>query len=355
MRRALVLVLVGLGLVACGKRGPNVAPERRLPAAVQDLAVSVEGPTVVLTWTLPTKRVDGTPLKELARVEVFRREEPREGPPRPAVLAGRSVAGFDRVAAVKIAEPALTRIERGRATLTDLEGLGFGRRYTYVVVSVDAQGRASPPSNRATVTVLAAPRPPEGLQASAGDRQVRLHWRPPTTLEDGSPVPGPLLYQVFRSRSPEEPRTRPLNPEPFSSPAFTDLAAQNDTTYVYTVRALLGPQGPASRESEAAQATPEDRTPPAAPRGLVAVAAPEGIRLAWEGVRDPDLAGYHVYRSVASGRGYQRLTSAPQSQTTYQDTTAVRGKTYYYVVTAVDRSRRANESVPSPETSATIR
>ncbi|MBI2879607.1 MAG: fibronectin type III domain-containing protein, partial [Candidatus Rokubacteria bacterium] len=39
-RGVLIVVLVGLALVACGRRGPLVAPERRLPAAVQDLAVA---------------------------------------------------------------------------------------------------------------------------------------------------------------------------------------------------------------------------------------------------------------------------------------------------------------------------
>lgn len=355
MRRALVLLLVVLALVACGRRGPNVAPERRLPAAVQDLAASVEGPAAVLTWTLPTRRADGSPLKDLARVEVFRREETGEAPPRPAILAGRGVPGFERVAAVALAAPAPARVQGGRVTLTDAEGVQFGRRYTYVVVSVDARGRVSPPSNRATVTLVAAPRPPEGLQAVAGDRQVRLAWRPPATLEDGSPVTGPLYYQVFRSESPGEPPARSLTPEPLTAPTFTDLTVRNETTYVYAVRALLGPQGPASEPSAAVQATPEDLTPPAAPRDLVAVAGPGAILLAWEAVADPDLAGYHVYRSTVSGRGYERLTPAPQPQTTYQDATAAKGRTYYYVVTAVDRSRRANESVPSSEASATVR
>lgn len=354
-RGVLIVVLVGLALVACGRRGPLVAPERRLPAAVQDLAVAVEGPAAVLTWTLPTKRVDGSPLKDLARLDVFRREEPGEGPPRPAVASGRGVAGFERVAAVRVEEPAPARVEGGRATVTDAEGIEFGRRYTYVVLSVDARGRMSPPSNRATVAFLAAPRPPEGLRATAGDREVRLAWQPPATLEDGSPVPGPLVYQVFRSDSPDRPATRPLNPEPLTSLSFTDLGVRNDVTYVYTVRALLGPGGPVGRASEAVQATPEDLTPPAAPRNLSAVAAPAAILLAWAAGTEPDLAGYHVYRSTAPGRGYERLTAAPQSEITYQDTAVTKGRTYHYVVTAVDRSRRANESVPSSEASATVR
>jgi fibronectin type 3 domain-containing protein len=103
-----------------------------------------------------------------------------------------------------------------------------------------------------------------------------------------------------------------------------------------------------------ATATPEDATPPAQPRGLVAVLAGPTVRLAWEAVPDADLAGYLVYRSSTAGRGHTRLIAAPQGATTYVDSDVRPGQTYFYVVTAVDRSKRANESVPSQEVSAAL-
>ena len=42
-------LLLPLSLAACGKRGPPVAPEYRLPAAVQDLQAAVEGNDIRLT------------------------------------------------------------------------------------------------------------------------------------------------------------------------------------------------------------------------------------------------------------------------------------------------------------------
>jgi fibronectin type 3 domain-containing protein len=134
-----------------------------------------------------------------------------------------------------------------------------------------------------------------------------------------------------------------------------DVGVQNDATYYYSVQALLGAGGPPSRLSEVAAATPEDRTPPSQPRGLVAVVAGATVRLAWEPVADADLAGYRVYRSTTPGRGYVRVTPTAQPATTYVDGDVRPGETYYYVVTAIDRSGRANESVPSPEASATVR
>jgi hypothetical protein len=59
---ALALALLLPLPLACGKRGPPVAPERRLPAAVQDLDGRVEGTAIQLTWTLPRTRIDRSAL-----------------------------------------------------------------------------------------------------------------------------------------------------------------------------------------------------------------------------------------------------------------------------------------------------
>jgi len=363
-RTALTLaLLVPLALAACGRRGPPVAPERRLPAAIQDLSAAVVGEGVRLTWTLPRIRVDRSPVKELRRAEVHRRLE-APGPPepaRPAVLTfgglfggPPALPGFERVANIALAQPGAAEVARGQVVYTDAQGLSLGRRYTYVVVVVDEQGRPSPPSNRVAVAVAAPPQPPARLVAEPGDREVRLSWEAPTSLADGSPVPGTLVYNVFRSTSPEARAPRPLNPEPLAAPGYLDIGVQNDVTYYYSVQALVGPRGPTSAATQVATATPEDRTPPAQPRGLVAVVAGTTVRLAWDPVDDADLAGYHVYRSTTPGRGYERLTTVPGPPSTYVDDRVQAGQTFYYAVTAVDRSRRANESVPSPEAQARL-
>ena len=48
-----------------------------------------------------------------------------------------------------------------------------------------------------------------------------------------------------------------------------------------------------------------------------------------------------------SGGEYERLTKTPRNRTTYSDETVRQGTTYYYVVTAVDKS--GNESARSKE------
>jgi hypothetical protein len=331
---------------------------------VQDLQGTVEGDAIRLSWTLPKIRLDRSALKEVNRTEVYRRLEngAPEEPVRPAVLVfgglfgpAPGVPGFERVANITVAEPtAPAQVQGNQVTYRDSQDLKVGQKYTYVVVALDEKGRPSPPSNRVVISLAAAPIAPPRLAAQPGDAQVRLAWDAPPTLVDGSPAPEDLVYDVFRGTSPGIPAGRPLNPEPIAARQFVDLTAQNDVTYYYAVRARLGAGGAESPPSEVATATPEDSTPPAQPRGLVAVLAGPSVRLAWQAVPDADVAGYRVYRSTTAGRGHTPLTPVPQIGTTYVDTDVRPGQTYFYVVTAVDRSKRANESVPSAEVSASV-
>ncbi len=91
-------------------------------------------------------------------------------------------------------------------------------------------------------------------------------------------------------------------------------------------------------------------TAPAAPAGLAAVANPVSVRLAWEAVAAPDLAGYTVLRSETPGSGYE-IIARDLAATFHVDESAKPGRTYYYVVRAVDRS--LNRSAYSAEVSAT--
>ena len=59
-----------------------------------------------------------------------------------------------------------------------------------------------------------------------------------------------------------------------------------------------------------------------------------------------------VYRRQAGDARSTRLTPELVNKPYFVDTQAVRGQTYYYAVTAVDNSRRANESLPSEEAAA---
>lgn len=60
------------------------------------------------------------------------------------------------------------------------------------------------------------------------------------------------------------------------------------------------------------------------------------VSLSWSPSSSSGVVGYDVYRGTVSGGPYTTLTSSPDASTTYSDSTAQTGQTYYYVVTSVD-------------------
>lgn len=355
MLRAGIALLVALTLLGCGKKGPPVAPERRVPVAVSDLSGLVEGSAVILSWSNPGTRADGTRMRDLTTIRIYRREDAGDGEPKPAMLSWGKVVGYDEIAAIRLAEPGPATIEGPRATWADREKLTVGRRYVYVLTAADSLGRSSSPSPRVVVSFLAAPRPPDGLTATAGEGEVRLAWAAPARLVDGSPAPATLGYEVLRAPSAAGPFA-PLTPEAIAARDFTDRGLTNEQTYYYAVRAVRTDAAGRARStlSAVAGATPVDLTPPSPPGSLVAVPAETAVRLAWNASPEDDVAGYLVYRAEAPGAAYVRLTPTPITTTTYIDRTVERGKTYSYVVTAVDRAIRPNESARSQPAGTTV-
>lgn len=98
--------------------------------------------------------------------------------------------------------------------------------------------------------------------------------------------------------------------------------------------------------------------PPSAPTGLAATVVSAGssyqVNLQWTAPPDPDVVSYYVFRSTKSGSGYVWLQSGfvfsgPTAGT--DQTTLEKGKTYYYVVKAIDRM---NEGPISNQAKAVI-
>jgi len=94
-------------------------------------------------------------------------------------------------------------------------------------------------------------------------------------------------------------------------------------------------------------------TAPAAPTELVATAGVNSVALSW--TASPGATNYSIKRSTVSGGTpsgtYDTLSAGVVTGTTYTDTTALNGTTYYYVISAV----ATGESPNSTEVSATPR
>jgi len=92
-----------------------------------------------------------------------------------------------------------------------------------------------------------------------------------------------------------------------------------------------------------------DLTPPAAPTGLhVTHEGDARVSLAWNVVAGA--VSYNVYRSPLTGGGFEKVNGAPVTDTSFTDTGLRNGRTYFYVVKALDSA--SNESSASNEVNA---
>ncbi len=351
-RRLLALGVAILALAACGKKGPPVPPEIRLPVMPAAVHGAIDDGSIVVSWTAPGTRMDGSRLRRISLYHVYRREEEDSGAPKAAMLSSGRIVGYDEVASIRTDSPAPATVQGSSVTWVDHEALRPGRRYVYVVTAEDEIGRSSAPSERLVVPYLAAPAAPRDLTATPGDRRVTLAWQPPASLQDGSAPTADIRYVVLRGPAAGGPLAA-VTPQPIEATTFTDTGVENDVDYRYAVRALrvVSSLTAAGGTSARVAVAPADTTPPAAPTGLVAVPSGGAIRLAWNASPDPDVAVYAVYRATESGEFLRIATTVPPG-TVYADRDVRPGTTYRYAVTEIDRARRPNESARSNVVSA---
>ena len=353
-RLAVLTVLVAATLLGCGKKGPPVAPERRIPGPPTALSAVIDGPTVVLTWTNPTHRADGSTMQDLRTAKVYRRADTEGGEPKAAMLSSGRVVGYDEIAVIQLDEPGTVRGERRTGRWVDASGLTVGQRYVYVVTGIDSAGRSSPPSSRLVVPFAAAPEPPRSLGTAPGDGQVTVRWEPPATFTDGSPVEGEIRYVVLRGAESETPATA-VAPAPIRETELVDKGLTNDATYQYAVRAirvLPGGINAFGALTAAVTSTPVDTTPPSPPTELLAIPGGGAVRLAWRPSPEADVALYAVYRAIGQG-SFLRIATTTAVTTVFTDRDVTPGTVYRYAVTALDRARRSNESARSNEARVT--
>ena len=347
-RRLLALCLAGGALAACGKKGPPVPPEIRVPTVPGALRGAVDEQSIVVSWNAPGTRLDGSRLRTIALYRLYRREEADAGPAKSAMLSSGRIVGYDEVATIRPEAPAPATVQGSAVTWVDRRALSMGRRYVYVVTAEDELGRTSGPSGRLIVPFLAAPPVPRGLTGAPGDRRVTLTWQPPETpgaAAEGST--GEIRYQVLRGIGPAG-ALASITAEPVAGTTFTDTAVDNDVDYRYAVRSVrvetaVTATGEASTPITVA---PANTTPPAAPTGLVAVPTSGAVRLAWNPSPETDVATYAVYRASETG-DFMRIATAVPPGTVYVDRDVRPGSTYRYAVTAIDRARKSNESARS--------
>jgi hypothetical protein len=213
-----MLIVAGILLAACGKKGPPLPPIVRIPAAVDKMEARRRGSEVVVTVTVPSKNIDGSMPADIGRIEVYGYTgtappprgrflevatqigtitvpQPVEGAERtdslePRVATGEPIPGGP--AAVRETLTPETLVARPippASPLPDRRGAppvppvataveaGPLRRF-YLALAFSPRGRPGPPSVIAELRLTLLPDPPSRVQATYGADAVQLEWEP---------------------------------------------------------------------------------------------------------------------------------------------------------------------------------
>ena len=181
------------------------------------------------------------------------------------------------------------------------------------------------------------------------EKAIVLDWTPPVA-DPGMP---PLAFNVYR----REAATPPLNTSPLAETRFEFGGIELGKEQCFVVRTVqaFGNVTVESAASAPACLTPLDKFPPAAPKGLRAVAEDAAVSLVWDQNTEADLGGYLVLRGEAPGDSMTPVTPQPIADATYRDTTVKPGVRYVYVIVAVDTANPRNQSAPSAREEVTAR
>ena len=217
-------------MVACGKKGPPLAPFSDIPAAVTDLSARQVGSELVFQFTVPASNVDGRKPANLDRVELYlnatrqrvpadyvsqgrltgsvevrRPPPPEEESPAPAPTdtgveqgARASITAMPDFFVPQVQKrPAAAAVEGPFAPLfADGGGPLLSPRpptsetRLFVVAGVNRRGRPGPPSPVLEVPLVTVPPAPADVEVSYTEQAFVLTWAAPS-LANRRPIQEP--------------------------------------------------------------------------------------------------------------------------------------------------------------------
>ena len=203
-------------------------------------------------------------------------------------------------------------------------GAAVGKTYYYRVKAVNSVGTSGYSNIVSGKAKTAAPAAPSVTIGNSSTGKPQLTWKA---------VSGAVKYEVYRS-------TRQNSGYSLlgttTSTSYVNTGASTGTTYYYRVKAV-NRNGMASGYSNIVSGKAKTAAP-AAPSVTAGNSSTGKPRLTWKAVSGA--TSYRIYRSESRGTGYSLLGTT--SSTSYVNTGAAAGKTYYYRVKAVNRDGMAS-------------
>ena len=249
-------------------------------------------------------------------------------PAAPSVTAGNSSTGKPRLTWKAVSGAVSYRIYRSESRGTGYSLLGTttsasyvntgaaaGKTYYYRVKAVNRDGMASGYSNIVSGKAkAAAPAAPSVTAGNSSTGKPRLTWKA---------VSGAVSYRIYRS---ESRGTGYSLLGTTTSASYVNTGAAAGKTYYYRVKAV-NRDGMASAYSNIVSGK---ATLPAPVLNIGLSVSSGKPMLAWDAV--PGATSYRIYRSTSRDSGYSLL--ATTTSTSYVNTSAAKGTTYYYRVKA---------------------
>jgi len=316
--RLLPLALAECLLAGCGYVASPLPPFANIPARIGDLAAVQRGATVIVQFTVPRLTTDGVEIKPPIALDL------RIGPG-PVPWNESQWSAQAKAIPETLTSPSGAPLAAGaQAHYVVPAGEWIGKTVVVGARSIGGNGKLSGLSNIANVTVIAPPERPTNTAGEVTPAGLRLTWQ---ARGDH--------FRVLRAAGDS---THYDVVATVTQPEWTDPDIQFGTSYRYLVQTFV-PQSD-NREAQSDLSEPFTKTPepipPAAPKGLRAVPAPNSIELSWEGNTEPDVTGYRIYRGEPGGT-LERIGDTGAIPA-YSDHTAQHAHNYRYAVTAVSRS-----------------
>ena len=217
----------------------------------------------------------------------------------------------------------------------DLAGMGVGGHY-FSVSSVDIAGNEASSGLMFTeIKDIEPPGAPQNFTSEATSGEIQLSWR----ANSESDLLGYYIQKSLNHKNPGDNRYINVNSSPIKETQYVESLSKNiKNKFVYRVVAI-DTNFNRSKPSINSLAQMPDVTPPLTPLIKNVYLEDKNIRVDWLKNADTDLAGYNLFRSslndsILKEQVNVRLIS--KSFDTYLDRRTAQGKSYSYMIEAVD-------------------
>jgi predicted small lipoprotein YifL len=343
---AVIIIFIS---ISCGKKGPILPPIKKIPQEAEIQEVFQRGEHITIKWKNPRSYLDGSPLTEISKADIWIYKKPYEKEQEQVVdpktfkkqaVLYQSIQSSDFPEFIETEDEG-SPVFQYKIAIKPSE---YGNTLFFLGIrAADKRGKKSDISKPVALRAQIAPGPPSELKAKPELKSVRLEWKIPEKNTDGSSparVKGYNLYR-FLDGAPFE----RINSDLIKDTEYEDEEIDFGEEYTYFTRSSASEEPPflESENSEKVSVIVKDTFPPQVPQELIVIAGHDRITLTWDKVQDDDLKGYKVWRRIKGEKDFALMTPGSIKENIFNDFSAEKGIDYEYCVSACDKANNESE------------